>query len=307
MSDLFQELAENAPVMIWRSATDAQCDYFNKPWLAFTGRFMEQELGMGWLEGVHTEDIDRCLDTYSTAFEKRIPFVMEYRLRRHDGAFRWILDNGKPFERDGAFAGYFGSCVDIHDQKDLQAGRQLMIAELNHRVRNNIAVMQAMLNHTARRATTKAELQDLLSKRVRGLGLIHGLLSETGWQQISLLRLLDRIIEASNLPSRFAVTGTDVAIEAGDAEAIATALQELVFNAQEHGALSNEGGQVWIDLMTQSRHVLLVWRETGGPRVEHSGRVGFGSRLVSAYVRANQPFEFLPQGLRCSLHLPIAT
>lgn len=306
MSDLFQELADNAPVMIWRSATDAQCDYFNKPWLAFTGRFLEQELGMGWLEGVHPEDIDRCLATYSTAFNEREPFAMEYRLRRHDGAFRWILDNGKPFERNGVFAGYFGSCVDVHDQKDLQAGRQLMIAELNHRVRNNIAIMQGMLNQTARRATTKAELHDLLGKRVRGLGMIHGLLSETGWQQISLLRLLRQLIEASNLPSRFAVTGTDVAIEAGDAEPIATALQELVFNAQEHGALSTEGGQVWIDLMAQSRHVLLVWRETGGPRVEHSGRVGFGSRLVSAYARANQPFEFLPQGLRCSLHLPIA-
>jgi PAS domain S-box-containing protein len=114
----FRLLADNAPVMIWRSGTDKQCDWFNRPWLQFTGRTMEQELGSGWTQGVHPEDVTRCLSTYSTAFDGRVEFSMEYRLRRHDGAYRWVLDNGRPYTSlDGTFRGYFGSCIDVTDVK----------------------------------------------------------------------------------------------------------------------------------------------------------------------------------------------
>lgn len=117
----FRELADNAPVMIWRSAPDALCNWFNKPWLDFVGRTMEQELGNGWTEGVHPDDLDRCMEIYLNAFEARQSFTMVYRLRRADGAYRQLLDNGKPFYRDGEFAGYFGSCIDVTEQQALQA------------------------------------------------------------------------------------------------------------------------------------------------------------------------------------------
>src|SRR3712207_1756569 len=109
----FRELADNAPVMIWRAGPDKLCDFFNKPWLDFTGRTLEQEIGNGWTEGVHPDDLDRCLSTYVEAFDARREFSMDYRLRRHDGEYRWVLDNGRPFYRAGnEFAGYFGSCID---------------------------------------------------------------------------------------------------------------------------------------------------------------------------------------------------
>jgi PAS domain S-box-containing protein len=112
----FRELADFAPVMIWRAGTDKLCDWFNKPWLNFVGRSMEQELGNGWAEGVHKEDFARCLQTYTTSFDARQSFSMIYRLRRNDGEFRYILDNGAPFHRNGTFAGYFGSCIDVTEQ-----------------------------------------------------------------------------------------------------------------------------------------------------------------------------------------------
>jgi PAS domain S-box-containing protein len=112
----FRIVADAAPVLIWMSDTDKLCTFFNKTWLKFTGRTLEQEIGNGWVEGVHCDDLQKCLKTYTEAFDVRKPFVMQYRLRRNDGEYRWISDDGVPrFDADGAFAGYIGSCVDITD------------------------------------------------------------------------------------------------------------------------------------------------------------------------------------------------
>lgn len=114
----FRRVANTAPVMIWMAGTDKQCSYFNETWLVFTGRSHEDELGNGWVEGVFEEDVDRCLQTYSSAFDRREPFQMEYRLRRHDGEYRWIFGLGVPrFNPDDSFAGYIGSCIDVTERK----------------------------------------------------------------------------------------------------------------------------------------------------------------------------------------------
>ena len=111
-----------APVMIWVSGEHKLCTWFNRPWLGFTGRTMDQELGNGWSDGVHRDDFDRCLRTYLTSFEARQPFQMQYRLRRYDGEYRWVDDTGVPRHADGgAFVGYIGSCVDIHDARQTEA------------------------------------------------------------------------------------------------------------------------------------------------------------------------------------------
>ena len=113
---LFRQVADSAPVLIWVSGPDALCTWFNKPWIDFRGRTLEQEAGNGWAEGVHKEDSDRCLGIYLLNFEKRTPFQMEYRLQRADGEYRWLLDNGVPRYTDsGFFLGFIGSCVDITD------------------------------------------------------------------------------------------------------------------------------------------------------------------------------------------------
>ena len=114
----FRTVANTAPVMIWLAGADKLCTFFNQRWLDFTGRSMGEELGEGWSCNIHPDDFDQSLATYSSAFDAREDFQMEYRLRRHDGEYRWLLDRGVPrFQPDGEFEGYIGSCVDLTDSK----------------------------------------------------------------------------------------------------------------------------------------------------------------------------------------------
>jgi len=132
----FQAMADTAPVMIWMTGTDGLCNYFSKPWLEFTGRTMEQEVGLGWTEGVHPDDVQGCFDGFLPAFEARKPFRMEYRLKRVDGEYRWVMESGIPrYTGEGEFAGYIGSNIDITDLKHAEEEREKLRqaqAELAH-------------------------------------------------------------------------------------------------------------------------------------------------------------------------------
>lgn len=132
----FRLMANSAPVLIWMSGRDKLCTWFNQQWLTFVGRTMAHELGNGWAENVHPEDFDRCLQIYTTRFDAREPFSIEYRLRRHDGQWRWVLDNGTPrYDSHKTFVGYIGSCVDITSLRLLQD--QQMMAERKLRQRES--------------------------------------------------------------------------------------------------------------------------------------------------------------------------
>jgi PAS domain S-box-containing protein len=114
----FRIMANCAPVLIWMAGHDKLCEFFNQGWLAFTGRHLEQEIGNGWAQGIHPDDMQHCLEVYHSAFDAHRPFEVEYRLRRHDGEYRWVLDTGAPrFAADANFMGYVGTAVDITDKK----------------------------------------------------------------------------------------------------------------------------------------------------------------------------------------------
>ena len=148
----FCEVMDAAPVMIWVSGKDKGCVWFNKPWLTFTGRRLVQEVGEGWSEGVHRDDLERCIKGYSSNFDARKDLRIQYRLRRHDGAYRWIDDTGIPrFARDGTFLGYIGSCIDIQEHREIQSElrrRLLEIAELNRQA--EAAILSASVAHEIR-------------------------------------------------------------------------------------------------------------------------------------------------------------
>jgi PAS domain S-box-containing protein len=139
--ELYLRILDQFPNPIWRAGLDSKCDFFNKAWLDFTGRTIEQEAGDGWAQGVHPEDLSRCVEIYTESFKSRHHFEMEYRLKHRDGTSHWILDSGSPFYDDeGNFLGYIGSCYDINESKEhvreieklnsLMVDREIKMSEL---------------------------------------------------------------------------------------------------------------------------------------------------------------------------------
>jgi len=201
----FRLMAESAPVMVWMSDRDKLCTYFNQRWLAFTGRSMSLEFGNGWSEGVHPDDFQCCLDTYVRAFDARREFRMEYRLRRFDGEYRWILDTGVPrFEADGTFDGYIGSCIDITDQKRVEETlrdregrlRQLLHAEEESRkLREQLARVARISMMGEMSASIAHEVNQPLCAIISNAQTVRRMLSRGGFDLEELLEALGDISE----------------------------------------------------------------------------------------------------------------
>jgi PAS domain S-box-containing protein len=163
----FRCVSDNAPVLIWMSGADKLCTYFNKPWLNFTGRSLESELGNGWAEGIHRKDLQRCMDTYTQAFDRREEFRMEYRLRRHDGEYRWVSDIGVPrYSQNHLFAGYIGSCIDVTERKQAEEAascmtRKLVEAQEQERARISRELHDDISQRLAMLAIELSQLRDM--------------------------------------------------------------------------------------------------------------------------------------------------
>lgn len=289
----FRELADNAPVMIWRSRPDKQCDWFNKPWIDFSGRSQEELFGYGWAEDVHPEDFDRCVTIYQTAFDAREKFTMPYRLRRHDGIYRWFLDNGAPFYRNGEFAGYFGSCIDITEHRELEEHQRTLLAELNHRVRNNLQLIMSFLQLSRLRAKTdeaKTLLQGAMA-RVKGVGIIQDELHRNSSGAVELSEYLSGLASAvlrseSTSDLELVVNALPVRVPYDLAANLGMVVNELITNSIKHAGSKNSAISLTVESTDDAVKIVVADRGLGFPEfAEDTSPRMQGSGLVDALVK----------------------
>lgn len=311
---LCHELANFAPVMIWRSGADMLRDWVNKSWLDHTGRALHEEMGYGWTQRVHPDDYDNCMGLYVEAFTERRPFTMVYRLLRHDGQYRWLLDNGAPYERDGEFAGYFGSCIDITSHRLAQDAQVQLIHELDHRVKNTLAVVQALARQSFRSLSATPQL-DAFDARIRALARAHDLITRSSWGVISFRTLLDEVTSAwcSRLEA-FSFQGPDINVLPKVAVTLSIAFHEMCTNAIKYGSLSAPGGLVGVTWDVEAGDPAgfrLTWQESGGPTVVQPSPDGMGQgtrmlqRTLAAELDGEVQVHFEPGGFRCEVHAPL--
>ncbi|HEX5000245.1 MAG TPA: PAS domain S-box protein [Terriglobia bacterium] len=283
----FRSLCDNAPVLIWMSGLRNEALYFNKPWLDFTGRSIEQELGFGWIESVHPDDRESVADACNAAFVRREPAALHFRLRRHDGVYRWVLDNGIPhFGADGAFSGYIGSCVDITSRKlaeeELeQAARRKdeFLAMLGHELRNPLApigmaveIIRKLPPDTARTASALDVIARQLSLLTR---LVDDLLdvSRITRGKITLLTApveLSAVVAQAVETSRPLIEGRGHELHVvvpeepvrvqGDAARLSQVLSNLLNNAARY---TPNGGRIGLTVDRQGDHAIVVVSDNG--------------------------------------------
>jgi PAS domain S-box-containing protein len=255
-------LAEHLPVMVMRAGADALCHYVNRAWVEFTGRPPELQLGLGWLEAVHPDDRERRLAAFGEATVAGAPLAIEYRLRRHDGAYRWVSEHCAPLV-DGA--GYACCGIDISAERRLRralarAGRALrerevLLAELAHRSKNTVQMIGSLLALLARQVppAAAAKVREM-ARRVRAFGLAHEALGRgRGAGSIDLGSYLGEVTEGLRELAR----GRNVAVEvhaepvtvaAGRAASLGLLVNELVTNALKHGFPGDRAGRVTVEV-----------------------------------------------------------
>ncbi len=323
----FRTMADSAPVMVWVSGADRLIEWVNRPWLAYTGRTLAEERGNGWFDGVHDEDLERVTGIFDTAFDARMPFTMDYRLRRHDGSYRWISNHGVPrYAPDGSFLGYIGSCFDVHERKDLEERlaertRALRLADrrkneflamLSHELRNPLAPIAnaaGILRLMERDNPPLVRVRQIIDRQVEQMRrLVNDLVDVTRLThgKIALHKehvLLDDMVRAAveSAQARLDAGGHTLRIDLpearvvveGDSVRLAQALANLIANAAKFTPTPSV-----IDIAAKTtRHVLRVTVSDPGQGI----RADFLPHVFDLFAQQDQTLARTQGGLGVGL------
>lgn len=304
----FRLVANTAPVMIWMSGPDKKCTYVNQPWLEFTGRDLEAELGDGWAAGIMPEDLKFCLDTYNAAFDRREVFRMEYRFRNKHGEYRWLFDMGVPrFSADGSFAGYIGSCLDVTERREavealanlsgrlIQAQeeeRRRIAREIHDDYQQRLAMIAIDLEDIAQNSSidTSARLHELWN-RVSELGgdlhsLSHRLHSST-LERLGLIEGVRAFCEEFAEQQEIQVDFRHHNIPRNVPEDLALCLfrvvQEGLRNVKRHSGVHR--AEVRLELLGDKLHVSVSDQGKGFELGQDSSEAGIGIHSMEERLR----------------------
>lgn len=307
--DHYRHTVELNPQVSWTALPDGQLDHVAKRWHELTGT---SGLGASWGEAIHPDDLVPSIQAWTQAITSGEPYDIEHRVRLRNGEYRWMRSQAFP-RRDaqGRIIKWYGATENIHERKLAGEHQQLLINELNHRVKNTLATVQSITSQTLRNAQTIAQAHNAIEQRLIALSRAHNVLTRENWEGASLREIVLQALEPyrNQGRTRFQLTGPDIRLMPRMALALSMALHELATNAVKYGALSNETGQVqiewFVDSLKAPSQLLLCWKEHGGPLVQPPTRRGFGSRLVERSLAhdlgGKVSIEYPPSGVVCTV------
>jgi PAS domain S-box-containing protein len=307
----FKTFAQAMPNQVWSARPDGQLDWFNEQVFAFSGLQFSDLSGNNWAQMVHQEDVSTAAAAWAQALADSTPYEAEFRLRRADGAFRWHIARALPIKDDsGRTVRWIGTNTDVEKQKSAEARQKLLAGELEHRIKNTMAMIAAIANQTFRTANSMEQAHATFDARLFALSQAHSVLTETSWTGASMKAVLEGALAPHRTgEGRIHVRGPDVQLEPKQALSLVLSIHELATNATKYGALSVESGTIAVtwDCRTSDdggRTLRFEWREAGGPPVSPPTRRGFGSRLIEATLSADfggdAKIDYKPDGLVCT-------
>jgi len=309
----FRTMSELAPVMIWMSDENGACLHLNRALRDAWGVSEAEVPHFDWRVTIHPEDADAVTEQMIEAVTSRSQVSVKARYMTTSGEYRMFQTEARPRHSPaGQFLGMIGVNVDVTERDRLDAQRELMLAELNHRVKNTLSVVQALANQTFRPAGDYPAL-GAYRERLSNLARAHDLLVRENWEATPLGQLVEStLLSGCAEPTRFAIEGPELLLPPKMALAVAMALHELHTNAVKYGALSAQEGRValsWSCADAPERALTLVWREAGGPEVRSPERRGFGTVMIESILASDMggsvSLGFPPEGVRCEIRAPL--
>lgn len=310
----FRLMSEHAPVMIWMSDAQGECLHLNQMLRSFWKVDEDNLASFRWSDTMHPEDAPSIVRQMGEALAKRTPVRIKGRYRDSRGGYRILETDARPrFSQLGEFLGMIGVNVDTTEREEAEKARELLVAELNHRVKNTLAVVQGIAHKTFKGSGIPPGPVRAFEDRLVTLSRAHNLLTQANWESASLEQLATLTLDVNGANSeRVAIAGPSILLPPKEAVSIAMALHELSTNAIKYGSLSNEAGRVtleWSKSDGPNPRIELNWTESGGPRVATPTRRGFGSFLLERTLAQDLDGEvtvsFEPEGLTCVIRAPL--
>jgi PAS domain S-box-containing protein len=304
----YQLLANNMPQLAWIAEANGDIGWYNQRWLDYTGIDPESMGDRIWSTVHHPDHLERVEARFLHSRKSGDVWEDIFPLRRHDGTYRWFLSRAEPIrDEQGKITQWFGTNTDITEQREQAEQIKLLLAEVNHRARNMLAIVQAMARRSAGDGTIEGFVQQF-ERRIASLALNQDILVNCNWGEVPMAELTKRQLAfVDTLSSRIDAAGPNISVTPKAAEIIGMALHELAMNALKHGSLSVPHGRVSIrwDFASDSRTLQVEWRETGGPPVDVPKRKGFGTQLIDWVPRhglnAEVSLDYDRSGLTWSL------
>jgi PAS domain S-box-containing protein len=309
----FRLMAENAPVMIWISDQNGRCVHLNQMLRNFWGVAEENVQEFNWGVTLHPEDAAGVGKEVEQAIKDRRHFSVKARYLDAQGRYRVLETRAHPrFSPTNEFIGMIGANVDVTEREEAEKARELLVDELNHRVKNTLSIVQGIAHQTFRNNADPVEARRAFEGRLGALGYAHNLLTDANWENASLEELAQITlgIEGANA-GVISVGGPRILLSPKQAVSIGMALHELCTNARKYGALSTDQGQVRVNWWTSGDarpQLRICWHESGGPLVSPPTRRGFGSALLERTLAhdldGDVKIDYRPEGLVCSIAIP---